>query len=45
MIKFIIQESRMDEVLTEEALKQAIDQYWETVPLVWSPALDCHGTF
>jgi DNA-binding MarR family transcriptional regulator len=26
----------MDEVLTEEALKQAIDQYWETVPLVWN---------
>jgi DNA-binding MarR family transcriptional regulator len=36
MIKFIIQENHMDEVLTEEALKQAIDQYWETVPLVWN---------
>ncbi len=26
----------MDVTATDEALKQAIDQYWETVPLVWN---------
>lgn len=26
----------MDVIATDEALKLAIDQYWETVPLVWS---------
>jgi DNA-binding MarR family transcriptional regulator len=36
MIKFNIQEIVMDETTTEEALKQAIDQYWETVPTVWN---------
>jgi DNA-binding MarR family transcriptional regulator len=36
MIKINIQEINMDVVVTDQALKQAIDQYWETVPLVWN---------
>ena len=26
----------MDNVMTDEAIKQAIDQFWETVPTVWN---------
>jgi DNA-binding MarR family transcriptional regulator len=36
MIKFNIQENEMDNVITDEAIKQAIDQFWETVPMVWN---------
>jgi DNA-binding MarR family transcriptional regulator len=35
MIKINIQEINMDVFATDEALKQTIDQYWETVPFVW----------
>jgi DNA-binding MarR family transcriptional regulator len=37
MIKINIQEiDNMDVIATDEALKLVIDQYWETVPLVWN---------
>ena len=37
MIKINIQEiDHMDVIATDEALKLAIDQYWETVPIVWN---------
>jgi len=36
MIKINIQEDNMDAIATDEALRHAIDQYWETVPTVWN---------